>query len=538
MKNQAWTGLGGMPFVHRGFLRLLRVAFRSAALFGLVSLGSVYGDTLISSTGYNYGSYTYTVPANTTYLIVKAWGAGGGCWVGYLYGGAGGFAQGQVSTTPGSTFTVYVGGGGLDNSNGGGGGWPWGSSGSGGGCGGGGASAFFSSSINITAGGGGGASNAPGGVGNGGTYGTPGGLGSPGTTNGGGGGGASSSAGGAGGQNYFSGVTNTVSLGQTGFAATAVNTSDPDYPGGYLGAGGGDYIYNGNNGYVVVKAYQASIAPTFSGTLSTQNVNQNQSISYTIPASGSPAPTFSASGLPPDLTCNSATGVITGNVGIGTTGAPTFTYNSTVTATNSYGTVSGTLTWVVTAAIITPLGSISGGDPLLINDDISLVQNGRTNFSLAYTQGTMWSPNNTPTDLPETTSYQTQSYTVGSSAGVYKWQFLIVDVYGNSATEWITCGVSTSADTPPTTVQATTTGSTFVTISWSGATASAGIKSYIIYQNGIEIGTSTTTSYTDTTVVASTTYTYTVATVDNNNLSSAPSWGLAVTTAQDFELFT
>jgi len=496
-------------------------------------------DTLISSTPYTYtgGSVNYTVPAGTNYLVVKCWGAGGGCWVGYLYGGAGGFAQGQVSATPGSVYVIKVGGGGLRNTFGGTGGWSNGSSGSSGGCGGGGASFFYGGSTNIVAGGGGGASNAPGGVGGGGYYGTPGGL-SLGSSTGGGGG--LNSSGGTGGQNYFTGTTNTVSMGQTGFAANAVNTSDPDYPGNSIGAGGGIAIYDGNSGYVVVKAYATTAAPTFSGSLTTQNCNQSQWVSFAIPATGIPAPTFSASGLPPGLSCNSSTGVISGYAGIGTPGSPTYTYNSTVTATNSVGYISGTLSYVVTAAHIVPTGSISGPNPLITLSTIYLVQGGTTNFPFGWTQGTMWNPDGSYTVLPNTASYQTQSYTVNHGPGTYSWQFRIVDTYGNYMDQWVTCSVSNPSVTPPTISATPFVGSTFVTFSWSGAQAQAGIGSYSIYRNGVYLTSvsSSTTTYTDTPLSPLTNYTYSVYTVDSRGTASGSSSPIGVTTAPDFEMFT
>ena len=513
------------------------IAAFGMAILGIMPWGMVRGDTLLSSATYSYtgSAVNYTVPANTNYLVVKAWGAGGGCWVGYLYGGAGGFAEGRVSASSGAVYVVEVGGGGLRNTYGGTAGWPNGASSSVGGGGGGGASIFYSGSTYIEAGGGGGASNAPGGTSGPGYLGIPGGL-SQGTATGGGGGNGAS--GGTGGQNYFTGATNTISMGQTGFAATAVNMSDSDYPGGNIGVGGGIGIFDGNPGYIVVKAYQTSIAPTFSALLSTQELDQGQNVTYTIPASGAPTPTFAAGNLPPGLSCNSTTGVISGYAGIGTPGALTYTYNSTVSATNSTGTVAGTLTWVVTAAQIVPNGSFSGPNPLLVNDTVSLTQEGTTNFPLAWVWGEMANPDGTYTALPNCTSLQTLSYTLNHGAGYYLWELALDDIYGNYVDEWMVIGVSTSAVTPPTTVQATTVGSTFVDLSWSGATAIGGIGWYQIYRNADYIGSSIGTTFIDNTAVPDSSYVYTVISVSNNDESSAYSYDLDVLTVPGFEVFT
>jgi len=58
------------------------------------------------------GSGTYTVPANCSTILVQLQGGGGGS-AGYCEaGGAGGFAEGVFSVTPGATYSVTVGGGG------------------------------------------------------------------------------------------------------------------------------------------------------------------------------------------------------------------------------------------------------------------------------------------------------------------------------------------------------------------------------------------------------------------------------------------
>lgn len=58
------------------------------------------------------GSGTYTVPSNCTKVLVQLVGGGGGS-AGYAEsGGAGGFAEGVFSVTPGASISVTVGGGG------------------------------------------------------------------------------------------------------------------------------------------------------------------------------------------------------------------------------------------------------------------------------------------------------------------------------------------------------------------------------------------------------------------------------------------
>jgi chitodextrinase len=85
--------------------------------------------------------------------------------------------------------------------------------------------------------------------------------------------------------------------------------------------------------------------------------------------------------------------------------------------------------------------------------------------------------------------------------------------------------------TPPTALTATAPAERRVDLSWvaAGARASA-VTGYRVFRNGTEIGTTPTTSYSDTTVVASTTYSYTVVGVDAAGNTSIASAAASVTT--------
>lgn len=84
---------------------------------------------------------------------------------------------------------------------------------------------------------------------------------------------------------------------------------------------------------------------------------------YTITASNDPT-SFSASGLPPGLTLDSATGVISGTLGAAGT------FNVTLGATNLAGTSTSTLTLVVAPMPITlSFGNGSPGNPLRLSYD-------------------------------------------------------------------------------------------------------------------------------------------------------------------------
>ena len=67
-------------------------------------------------------------------------------------------------------------------------------------------------------------------------------------------------------------------------------------------------------------------------------------------------------------------------------------------------------------------------------------------------------------------------------------------------------------------------------LSWTASTDNVGVTGYQVLRNGTQIGTTTSTSYTDTSVAANTTYTYTVQAYDAAGNVSAASSGLSVTT--------
>jgi hypothetical protein len=71
-----------------------------------------------------------------------------------------------------------------------------------------------------------------------------------------------------------------------------------------------------------------------------------------------------------------------------------------------------------------------------------------------------------------------------------------------------------------------------IDLSWTASTDNIGVTGYKIYRDGVEVGTSTTTSYNDTGLTASTTYSYTVKTYDGaNNLSASSNTASATTKA-------
>ncbi len=90
----------------------------------------------------------------------------------------------------------------------------------------------------------------------------------------------------------------------------------------------------------------------------------------------------------------------------------------------------------------------------------------------------------------------------------------------------------TIAPSVPTGLGATAISATQINLSWTASTdtGGSGMSGYKVFRGGTQIGTSTTTTYSDTTVAGSTTYTYTVAAYDHSNNTSAQSTSASATT--------
>lgn len=91
--------------------------------------------------------------------------------------------------------------------------------------------------------------------------------------------------------------------------------------------------------------------------------------------------------------------------------------------------------------------------------------------------------------------------------------------------------VDTTPPAIPTNVTATATSSTQVNVTWTAATDNVGVTNYYLIRNGVTLAVlGNVTSYSDTTVLPSTTYSYTVMAADAANNLSPPSTAASVTT--------
>ncbi|WP_199621212.1 CBM35 domain-containing protein [Paenibacillus alkalitolerans] len=88
----------------------------------------------------------------------------------------------------------------------------------------------------------------------------------------------------------------------------------------------------------------------------------------------------------------------------------------------------------------------------------------------------------------------------------------------------------TEAPTAPANLSATAVSSSQIDLTWDASTDNGGVAGYKVYRDGVEVGSSTTTSYSDTGLAASTAYNYTVKAYDaEGNLSKASITATATT---------
>ncbi|MDI1465156.1 RICIN domain-containing protein [Catellatospora sp. KI3] len=91
--------------------------------------------------------------------------------------------------------------------------------------------------------------------------------------------------------------------------------------------------------------------------------------------------------------------------------------------------------------------------------------------------------------------------------------------------------VDTQAPSVPGGLSAGGTTSTSTTLNWAASTDNVGVTGYLVFRNGVQVGTPTGTSFTDTGLSAATSYAYTVKARDAAGNQSAAAAALTVTTS-------
>lgn len=140
---------------------------------------------------------------------------------------------------------------------------------------------------------------------------------------------------------------------------------------------------------------------------------------------------------------------------------------------------------------------------------------------------------------PNGTYTFTLDFTAPSSAGDYTtdWQMVRDGFtwFGAVVSKTINVGgiVDTEAPSIPTGLSATAVSGTQVDLTWNASTDNVGVTGYNVYRGGVKVGSSATTSYSDTTCAQNTTYTYEVSAYDAAGNESAKSAPAVATTPGD-----
>ncbi|MES2773048.1 MAG: Ig-like domain-containing protein, partial [Bacteroidota bacterium] len=340
----------------------LKLAILSAIFFGFGFLSNAQSTQIGSYT--NPGTYSFTVPAGVTSIIIQAWGGGGGAGgssasIGGGGGGGGAFSRSQLSVTPGQTYEVVIGTGGqiglssgTGNTSGGTGGDTRFGAGSGlvlakGGFGG----------VRANSGGGGASGGqASAGIG---TLKFSGGSGGSGGDDGGGGGGSSAGTA-VNGNNGFGnggfGGSAPTGGGAGGNASGVTNGSSGQAPGG--GGGGSDDVSSssgngagGAGGRMIIECANIVGTPVFNLGATSTRCQGAGTVTYTATASNTTNITYSlnASSISAGNTINTSTGAVTYVAGY------TGTAIITATATGCGGQKTATHTVTMTPFVATPV---------------------------------------------------------------------------------------------------------------------------------------------------------------------------------------
>ena len=124
-----------------------------------------------------------------------------------------------------------------------------------------------------------------------------------------------------------------------------------------------------------------------------------------------------------------------------------------------------------------------------------------------------------------------------SLAGANSLELIVSDGGNGNAydhADWAGARLSSSPDTQaptvPTGLKSTAQTASSISLSWTASTDNVAVAGYNVYRNGALVGTSSTTTYTDSGLAASTGYSYTVAAFDAANNTSGQSTALPVST--------
>ena len=248
-----------------------------------------------------------------------------------------------------------------------------------------------------------------------------------------------------------------------------------------------------------------------------------------------------------------ATALVGGSVGAGTAGTETYTYDALgrlVKVEPPDGTLSSygydkagnrlsvnTGTDITAPSVPTGLAKVSATSLQVVLSWTASTDTGGSGLS-GYRIYRAVSPFTTFVQLSPGTS-PTAGYTDGTTAGTIGYQYKVaaVDVVGNVSAQSIALAVTTPdtiAPSVPTGIAGAAASAAQINLSWNASTdtGGSGLKGYKVFRNGSPVVTTTTTAstYSDTGLTASTTYSYAVGAYDVAGNMSAQSGPVSATT--------
>ena len=180
------------------------------------------------------------------------------------------------------------------------------------------------------------------------------------------------------------------------------------------------------------------------------------------------------------------------------------------------------------------ISNISSGSPTTTAATITWTTNENATSKVAYGTTTAYGSATSSASLVTSHSLVVTGL---ASATTYHYAVVSADGQGNTATSTDQTFTTPSGDTtPPSTptgLTATATSSSEIDLSWTASNDNGGgdaVTGYQVFRGGSQIATSTQTTYADTGLAASTTYTYVVKAFDAAGNVSASSTSATATT--------
>lgn len=164
-------------------------------------------------------------------------------------------------------------------------------------------------------------------------------------------------------------------------------------------------------------------------------------------------------------------------------------------------------------------------------NSVSLAWNASTPAANCTLQGYRIYRNGAQIATPTGATFTDTGLTPGTA---YSYTVAAIDTGNHLSAQTGAVNASTAADTTapsvPGNLHSTLIAASSVAMAWNASTDNSGVKDYIIYRNGTQVGTSTTASFTDNALAPNTSYSFTVKARDLANNTSAVSQTLTVNT--------